>query len=219
MRQSQITVLVGMTLVFAIACGSSRSGDVLGTGGIPGGTGTGGIGPGSAGSGGAAISSTGGSSSPGTGGNTPTKATGSSPAGAGGSTQRNGSGGVGGGGGLGHVGAGEYGGDGNNAGETCAQIVSDYAVAEIAARKCTLGAADQCEMKAALGLGPCEGCREYVNDATTLSAIAARWTARGCSNQTGGCAVACGALAASTCTASTDTSVVASTDGVCTPGR
>ena len=91
---------------------------------------------------------------------------------------------------AGHNGGGQGGhGTGPDAGETCAQLETDYSAALTAARKCTPGAADQCQQLVDLSVS-CPGCKGYVNDATTLNTIATEWKNQDC--KAGVCpAIAC----------------------------
>jgi len=98
--------------------------------------------------------------------------------GTGGSTGSSGSGGIAGVGG--HDGGGGQGGQAIDGGETCDELVSDYATALVVAKQCTLGADDQCTQLVENTLSSCPGCEEYVNDTTKLTAIRAQWTDQGC---------------------------------------
>jgi hypothetical protein len=97
--------------------------------------------------------------------------------GAGGTT---GAAGQAGGGTTGSAGQGGSGGQPIDGGESCDQLVTDYANAFAAARTCTPGAANQCQQLAAPTLTTCAPCPQYVNDTTKLTAIQAEWRAQGC---------------------------------------
>jgi hypothetical protein len=72
-------------------------------------------------------------------------------------------------------------GTGGQGGETCSMLANDYANALTAARMCTVGAPNQCQQLVNDTIG-CSNCREYVNDATTLSAIETQWVKQGCAS-------------------------------------
>ena len=209
MRRASLCLLTGLSLTFAINCGSG-TGDGSGSGGSggqPSGgtTGKGGGGAGTNGAGGAAGSHATGGAGGGTGGDHATGGAGGdhSTGGAGGASSTGGAGGdhaTGGAGGSatgsgGHAGAGgagtgggagagghPSGGQGGQAvdsGVTCAELVSEYGAALPEAEACTPGAANQCQQLVATSLGACS-CPHYVQDATTLNAIHAQWTNQGC---------------------------------------
>ena len=71
----------------------------------------------------------------------------------------------------------------------CQQLMSDYQAALPAARACTPGAPAQCQALVADGL--CIPCSQFVNDATTLNGLLARWNAQGCDGLMGCQNVAC----------------------------
>jgi hypothetical protein len=211
MRRTSSPLLVGLfglTLAFAVNCGSV-TGDGTGTGGS-GGSGTGGSGSGGSGTGGSGTGgdhATGGSGGHATGGGAGAGTGGSGTGGSGGHAT-GGSGGhaTGGGGGSatggagggstgtgGHAGAtgsggaaggggGHPGGGAGGSGESCTQLSADYAAAFPAAEACTPGAANQCQTLMPTSLA-C-GCSHYVNDATKLKAIQQQWTDQGCNNST-----------------------------------
>src|ERR1700722_14048629 len=78
------------------------------------------------------------------------------------------------GGGTGGPGTGgQGGGEGGDAPET------DYGNALAAAKKCMVGATDQCQLLVNGSLS-CPGCKQYVNDATMLTAIQMEWTSQKC---------------------------------------
>lgn len=87
------------------------------------------------------------------------------------------------GGAAGHASGGQ-GGQSVDSGISCADLASEYAAATPAAEACTPGATNQCQTLMPLTLGICTGCDHYVNDATTLKAIQAQWTAQGCNIST-----------------------------------
>jgi hypothetical protein len=149
------------------------------------GTGTGGT----SGSGGQAGTTTGGG---GQAGDRPVGGSGGGEAGAGGGP-------TGAGGGFGGRGGGGRGDHGTDAGETCAQIETDYGNALSAARQCTPGAMNQCQHLVETSLA-CPGCKEYVNDVTNLNAISTEWNDQDCSSTTTICpAIACVTPGTGTC--------------------
>ncbi|HEY5089147.1 MAG TPA: hypothetical protein VIK30_04215, partial [Polyangia bacterium] len=84
---------------------------------------------------------------------------------------------------AGHNGGGQGGhGTGKDGGETCVELETDYSDALTAARKCTPGAANQCQQLVDLSVS-CPGCKGYVNDATTLDTIAGEWKDQACKQQ------------------------------------
>jgi len=111
----------------------------------------------------------------GTGGGQSGGATGTGGGQSGGATGTGGSGQSGGATGTGGNGTGGQG------GETCSMLANDYANALTAARMCTVGAPNQCQQLVNDTIG-CSNCREYVNDATTLSAIETQWVKQGCAS-------------------------------------
>jgi hypothetical protein len=70
---------------------------------------------------------------------------------------------------------------GQGGAESCDTLATDYANAMTAAKKCTVGAPNQCQQLVNDTIG-CSGCREYVNDATTLNAIETQWANQGCAS-------------------------------------
>ena len=150
--------------------GGGQGGATTGNGGAGGGSG--GATTGSGGAGGDHASGGSGGATTGSGGGT---------AGSGGGTAGAGGGATGAGGSIaGHNGGGQGGrGTGKDGGETCAELETDYSDALMAARKCTPGAANQCQQLVGLSIS-CSGCKGYVNDATTLDTIAGEWKDQGC---------------------------------------
>ena len=66
--------------------------------------------------------------------------------------------------------------------------------------KCTLGASGQCQQLVNRSLS-CPGCKQYVNDTTTLSAIQTEWDNQNCSSVPHACpAIACLLPTTSVCT-------------------
>ena len=106
-------------------------------------------------------------------------------------------------------------------GKSCSALESDYGTALTAAKECTLGAANQCQQLVNSSLS-CPGCKQYVNDTTTLGTIQTEWDDQGCSAVPHACpAIACVIPTASTCTNSpTGGGPGASPDpaGTCSPG-
>ena len=171
--------------------GGTASGGQIGTGGLSatgGQIGTGGLSAtgGQIGTGG--FSATGGQI--GTGGQTATGGkTGTGGTGTGGSGT----------GGAGTGGNGTGGGGGQGGGKSCDALESDYNSALTAAKKCTIGAADQCQQLVDSSLS-CPGCKQYVNDTTTLSAIQMEWDDQSCGSVAHVCpAIACVVPTTSVC--------------------
>jgi hypothetical protein len=109
--------------------------------------------------------------------------------------------GTGGGGDAGHNG-GAQGGHSADGGETCAEIDTAYSNALAAARQCTPGAANQCQQLVATSLS-CPGCKEYVNDVTTLNSLAGTWNDQDCGSIPHACpAIYCVNPRTSSCVAS-----------------
>src|SRR5579871_4276508 len=154
--------------------GNSASGGTTGAGGVSstgGTTGTGGDGQsgGTTGTGGDGQS----------GGTTGTGGDGQSggATGAGGNSGKGGNNATGGKGGSGTGGNNGSGGQGGAAG--CDSLATQYTSALQTAKKCTTGAANQCQDLVDSVIG-CNNCKTYVNDDTTLNAITDQWTAAGC---------------------------------------
>jgi hypothetical protein len=193
---------------------TGASGGATGTGGATAGTtGTGGSATGAGGTATAGATGTGGAAS---GGQT---GTGGSVAGAGGGGGNpSGTGGTGNGGrkgGGGDSGLGGATGTGGGKGQggqggaaSCDALATDYSNAMTAAKKCTPGAAGQCQQMVDSALSACAGgCKTYVNDATMLSSIEDEWNAAGCASMPhGACpAIACVVPGPSTCTGTSST--------------
>jgi hypothetical protein len=121
---------------------------------------------------------------------------------------------------AGHGGGGSNGGRdggsagaGADAGASCSDLASQYGDALAAARSCTVGATDQCQQSVSLSLSVCSSnCMTFVNDASALNDLRARWQSAGCANQR---QVACPAIA---CVQPTKGTCVAADagGGVCT---
>jgi len=112
-----------------------------------------------------------------------------------------GGGGAGGGGtgGVGTGGNGTGGGGGQGGGKSCDALESDYNTALTDAKKCTIGAANQCQQLVNSSLS-CPGCKQYVNDTTTLTALQTQWNDQGCGSALHVCpAIACVVPTASVC--------------------
>jgi hypothetical protein len=110
-------------------------------------------------------------------------------------------GGHGGNGGSGTGGSGS-GTGGQGGGESCDALETDYDNALAAAKKCMLGATDQCQQLVSSSLS-CSGCKQYVNDATMLNAIQTEWASQKCDSVPHVCpAIACAVPTASVCTSS-----------------
>jgi hypothetical protein len=92
--------------------------------------------------------------------------------------------------GSGNGGTGGSGGAGGTGGTSCSDLANQYAAALPKAEVCEVGANAQCQQAVSSSLSPCGGCATYVNDATTLNAIAETWKQEGCGNV----AVACPAI-------------------------
>ena len=121
--------------------------------------------------------------------------------GTGGQTATGGTTGTGGSATGGH-GAGGSGSGGQGGGKSCDALESDYNTALTAAKKCTLGATGQCQQLVNGSLS-CPGCKQYVNDTTTLSAIQTEWDDQNCSAVPHACpAIACVVPTTSVCTSS-----------------
>jgi hypothetical protein len=199
----QIVWLAGCLLVLSCTVNNDNLNTDAGggTGGTGGTTGTGGV-TASGGAGGCPrCAGTGGSSA--TGGQLGTGgalATGGQ-VGTGGQSGGGGQPGTGGSPSGGHGGKGAGGsGTGGNGGQSCDALDSDYNSALTAAMKCTLGGANQCQQLVNRSLS-CPGCKQYVNDTTTLTALQTEWDARGCSAAPRVCpAIACLIPTASVCT-------------------
>jgi hypothetical protein len=99
--------------------------------------------------------------------------------------------------------SGDGGGAGASGGASCADLEAEYASGFAAASACTAGAAGQCAALASTALSPCfVDCVTYVQNATALNGLKARWTAAGCGQKTTVCpAIACLKPAAGTCAA------------------
>jgi hypothetical protein len=120
-------------------------------------------------------------------------------------TGGSGTGGVG-GGGTGGNGTGGGGQGGQAGGESCGALESDYGKALTAARKCTPGATGQCGQLVDGSLS-CPGCKQYVNDTTTLTALETAWTNQKCDSVPHACpAIACIVPPQSTCVGTSSTS-------------
>jgi hypothetical protein len=162
-------------------------GQVVGCGGVstPGGDG------GRAGTGGATgAAGTGGAGTTGAGG-----ATGAAGTGGAGTTDAGGHGS----GGTGGAGAGHDG--GADGGTSCDDLATQYATALVAASACTVGGASQCAVMVSSSLSPCfVGCMTFVQDATPLGDLKARWMTAGCDSQVTVCpAIACLNPSTATC--------------------
>ena len=84
-------------------------------------------------------------------------------------------------------------------------IESDYGAALLAAKKCTPGATNQCQELVNNSLS-CPGCKQFVNDTTTLTAIQAEWDDQNCGSMPHACpAIACLVPTASVCASSSTT--------------
>jgi hypothetical protein len=121
-------------------------------------------------------------------------------------------------GGHGAGGSGAGGGGGQGGGKSCDALETDYGNALTAAKKCTPGATGQCQQLVNSSLS-CPGCKQYVNDTTTLSAIQTAWDNQNCSSVPHACpAIACLVPTASVCTSTTTGGPNAGVDpmGTCT---
>ena len=123
-------------------------------------------------------------------------------------------------GGHGAGGSGTGGGGGQGGGKSCGMIESDYGAALTAAKKCTPGAANQCQELVNSSLS-CPGCKQYVNDTTGLDAIQTEWDDQNCGSMPHACpAIACLVPTASVCTSGSNTTGGPSSGvdptGVCT---
>jgi len=99
-------------------------------------------------------------------------------------------------------GAGGSGSGGSGGSKSCDALETDYNTALTAAKKCTLGAAGQCQQLVNSSLA-CPGCKQYVNDTTTLSAIQSAWDNQNCNSGGHVCpAIACINPTTSVCTSS-----------------
>jgi hypothetical protein len=120
--------------------------------------------------------------------------------GTGGQTATGGQPGTGGSATGGHGGSGT---GGQGGGKSCDALETDYGNALTAAKECTLGAADQCQQLVNNSLA-CQGCKQYVNDTTALSAIQTEWDNQNCNSGQHVCpAIACVVPTTSVCTSST----------------
>ena len=125
--------------------------------------------------------------------------------GTGGQTATGGQTGTGGSATGGHA-AGGSGGGGQGGGKSCDALESDYGTALTAAKKCTVGATGQCQQLINSSLS-CPGCKQYVNDTSTLSAIQTEWDNQDCSAVPHACpAIACILPTTSVCTSNPTTS-------------
>jgi hypothetical protein len=130
-----------------------------------------------------------------------TSATGGQPGTGGSATGGQGGKGTG-GNGAGGNGTGGSGTGGQGGGTSCDALETDYGNALTAAKKCTLGAANQCQQLVYSSLS-CQGCKQYVNDTTTLSAIQTEWDNQNCNSGPHVCpAIACVVPTTSVCTSS-----------------
>ena len=140
--------------------------------------------------------------------------------GTGGQTATGGQTGTGGSATGGHA-AGGSGGGGQGGGKSCDALETDYGNALTAAKKCTLGATNQCQQLVNSSLS-CPGCKQYVNDATMLSAIQTEWDDQNCSSVPHACpAIACIVPTTSVCTSSPTSGGPgggADSMGTCSPG-
>ncbi|HLK91153.1 MAG TPA: hypothetical protein VKZ18_14740 [Polyangia bacterium] len=177
---------------------ASGSGGATGVGGCPRCVGTGGNSASGGTTGAGGVSSTGGTTGTGgdgqSGGTTGTGGDGQSggATGAGGNSGKGGNnatGGKGGSGGNGNKGGnngsggsatgGNNGSGGQGGAAGCDSLATQYTSALQTAKKCTTGAANQCQDLVDSVIG-CNNCKTYVNDDTTLNAITDQWTAAGC---------------------------------------
>ena len=96
---------------------------------------------------------------------------------------------------------GDGGGAGQGGGTSCADLEAQYMTAFAAATTCTVGAAGQCAQLASSSLSPCFiDCMTYVQSATALNSLKARWTAAGCGQKVTVCpAIACVMPTAGSC--------------------
>jgi hypothetical protein len=110
---------------------------------------------------------------------------------------------------------------GQGGGKSCDALETDYDNALTAAKKCTLGATNQCQQLVNSSLS-CAGCKQYVNDTTMLSAIQMEWDDQDCSSAPHVCpAIACVVPTTSVCTSSPtsgDPGGGANSTGTCSPG-
>ena len=124
-------------------------------------------------------------------------------------------------GGHGDGGSGTGGGGGQGGGKGCNALETDYGGALTAAKQCTLSGTDQCQQLVNDSLS-CPGCKQYVNDATTLSTIQMAWDDQNCSSTPHACpAIACLVPTSSVCTSSPTaggTGLGANPTGTCSPG-
>jgi hypothetical protein len=119
-------------------------------------------------------------------------------------------------------GAGGSGGSGGQGGgKSCDGLETDYDNALTAAKRCTLGATNQCQQLVNSSLS-CAGCKQYVNDTTMLSAIQTEWDNQNCSSAPHVCPeIACVVPTTSVCTSSPtsgDPGGGADPTGTCSPG-
>jgi hypothetical protein len=185
-----LTWLSGLLLVISCSVDPVQNADGSGTGGgggqagrpTGGTTGSGGQagdhpGGGTAGGGG----TTGGGGTAGAGGTAGNGGTtgGGGTAGTGGTAGIGGTAGTGGSSTAGHDGGGQGGHGTDGGGESCAQLETDYGNALGTARQCTPGSVNPCQHLVEMSLS-CSGCKEYVNDVTTLNALTAEWQAQDC---------------------------------------
>jgi hypothetical protein len=182
--------LSGFLLILSCSVKPVENPDGAGPGG---GGGAGGAGTtGSGGQGGATTGTGGGAGDRSTGGSGGGQAgTSGGQAGAGGGQAGTSGGQAGAGGGsAGHAGGG-HGGHPADAGQTCDELETDYGTALTAARQCSPGSAGQCQHLVPTSLS-CPGCKEYVNDVTTLNTITAEWNDQDCAATPHVCpAIAC----------------------------
>ena len=86
--------------------------------------------------------------------------------------------------------------------KSCDGLETDYDNALTAAKRCTLGATNQCQQLVNSSLS-CAGCKQYVNDTTTLSVIQTEWDNQNCSSAPHVCPeIACVVPTTSVCTSS-----------------
>lgn len=77
-------------------------------------------------------------------------------------------------------GTGGAGGSASDAGTYCAELVSRYSAALLAAESCDVGANGECDQEVAAGLSVCGSCGTFVHDPSTLNALSALWAQAGC---------------------------------------
>ena len=116
---------------------------------------------------------------------------------------------------------GNNGSGGQGGGKSCDGLETDYDNALTAAKRCTLGATNQCQQLVNSSLS-CAGCKQYVNDTTMLSAIQTEWDNQNCSSAPHVCPeIACVVPTTSVCTSSPtsgDPGGGADPTGTCSPG-